>query len=262
MKTFGAKEMIKYAPKLSAVISVKNEERQLAECLTTLEFADEIIVLLDQCTDGSEDVARSFTDQIFRGTWESEGSRRNAGSQACKGEWVFEIDADERVPMALAAEIRHTVETSNADWHEIPVDNFVGNRLVRWGWGASFGKAAYPGLFRRGVKVWGNQRVHPCLTWSGERGKMLSQRLIHYVDRDLSDMIKRLDTYSTARARDLREQGNVGSTVSNVRRFFSRFIKCYFFRKGYREGGYGLMVAICAGLYPLLAHLKAKLEAD
>ena len=91
---------------------------------------------------------------------------------------------------------------------------------------------------------------------------MLSQRLVHYVDRDLSDMIKRLDTYSTARARDLREQKNVGSTVSNVRRFFSRFIKCYFFRKGYREGGYGLMVAICAGLYPLLAHLKAKLEAD
>ena len=254
--------MIQTVPKLSAVISVQNEEGQLAECLQTLKFADEIVVLLDQCTDGSENVARRFTDCIFPGSWEKEGNRRNAGIAACNGEWVFEIDADERVPEALATEIRRTVETSDADWHEIPVDNFIGDRLVRWGWGASFGKAAYPGLFRRGAKIWGDQRVHPSLIWTGCRGEMLSQRLIHYVDQNLSDMIKRLDNYTTARARDLREKRDAGSTVNNIRRFFSRFIKCYVCRKGYREGGYGLMIAICAGLYPLLAHLKAKLETD
>ena len=144
----------------------------------------------------------------------------------------------------------------------MPVDNYIGERLIRWGWGASFGKSAYPGLFRRGVKVWEDQRVHPNLTWSGRKGAMLSNRLLHYVDRNLSDMIKRLDNYSSARARDMRDSGQIGSTANNVRRFFSRFIKCYFFRRGYREGGYGLMIAICAGLYPLLAHLKAKLETQ
>ena len=249
-------------PKLSAVISVRNEEGQLAECLRTLKFSDEIVVLLDQCTDGSEGIARNYTNCIISGAWDKEGSRRNAGIEACAGEWIFEIDADERVSESLAVEIRKIVETSDFDWHEIPVDNFIGDRLIRWGWGASFGKAAYPGLFRRGVKVWGNQRVHPQLTWYGRKGEMLSQRLTHYVDRNLSDMIKRLNSYSTARARDLREKEEIGSTLNNVRRFFSRFIKCYVFRKGYREGGYGLMIAICAGLYPLLAHLKAKLETD
>ena len=254
--------MSKASLKLSAVISVHNEESQLAECLKTLEFADEIVVLLDKCTDDSEVVARKFTNRIVPGAWPKEGARRNAGIEACTGDWVFEIDADERVPKALSREIRHVVETSSADWHEVPVDNYIGERLIRWGWGASFGKAAYPGLFRRGVKVWGDQRVHPNLSWSGRKGAMLDNRLVHYLDRNISDMIMRLDSYSSARARDIRDSGQIGSTANNLRRFFSRFIKCYFLRKGYREGGFGLVIAICAGLYPLLAHLKAKLENE
>jgi len=245
---------------LSAVISVHNEQDQLAACLETLSFADEIVVLLDDCTDNSKTIAEQFTDRIVVGNWDIEGDRRNAGIKACRGKWVFEIDADERVPDALAAEIRDTVNTSRHAWHEIPVDNYIGERLVRHGWGASFGKAAYPGLFLKSAKVWGRQRVHPTLSWTGDKGRMLNNRLDHYVDRNISDMIRRLDNYSTARAKDLRESGNIGSTANNIRRFFSRFIKCYVFRKGYREGGYGLLIAVFAGLFPLISHLKAKLE--
>lgn len=248
---------------LSALISVHNEQDQLADCLQRLAFADEIVVVLDKCTDGSKAIAEQFTDQIHEGSWALEGARRNAAIAFCHGHWVFEIDADERVPQQLADEIRATVETSNHDWHEILVDNYIGGKLVRWGWGASFGKPAYPGLFRKGVKVWGAQRVHPALGWSGKKGPMLKARLDHYVDRNISDMIKRLDNYSSARARDLRAQGQTwGSTASNVRRLFSRFFKCYVGRKGYREGGYGLLIALFAGLYPLISHLKAKLEDD
>jgi hypothetical protein len=75
-------------------------------------------------------------------------------------------------------------------------------------------------------------------------------------------MIRRLDSYSTARARDLRDAGEIGTMARNLRRLVSRFFKCYVSRKGYREGGYGLLIAIFAGLYPLLSHLKAKLEND
>ena len=245
---------------ISAVISVRNEERQLADCLETLAFADEIVVLLDKCTDRSEEIARRFTANVQHGDWPTEGRRRNAGIAACTGDWVFEIDADERVTPELAREIRDVVNTTTADWHEIPVDNYVGARLVRHGWGASFGKAAYPGLFRKGVKTWGDQRVHPSLAWSGTKGAMLTHRIDHYVDRDIADMLKRLDSYSTARAKDLVESGDIGSTASNIRRVFSRFLKCYVARKGYREGGYGLAIAVCAGLYPLFAHLKAKCD--
>ncbi len=242
---------------LSAVISVHNEEHQLRDCLATLGFADEIVVLLDKCTDGSKEIAEEFTDKIVEGNWTIEGERRNAGIDACDGKWVFEIDADERVPEALAKEIRAVIETTGDDWHEILVDNYVGERLVRYGWGASFGKAAYPGLFKKGVKRWGMQRVHPSLTWSGKKGSMLESRLIHHVDRDISDMIKRLDSYSTARAKDLIDSGDIGSMPNNVRRFFSRFFKCFVSRKGYKEGGMGLLIAICAGLFPLISYIKA-----
>jgi glycosyltransferase involved in cell wall biosynthesis len=246
--------------KLSAVISIKNEESQLADCLDCLGFADEVVVLLDDCNDGSEEVASGYTDRLLEGNWPTEGQRRNAGIEFCRGEWIFEVDADERVSEELAQEIRQTIETTSFDWHEILVDNYIGEDLVRWGWGASYGKAAYPGLFKKGVKKWGDDRVHPRLTWSGKKGPKLKRRLLHYVDRNISDMICRLDSYSTARANDIRESGEIGSFTNNFRRLFSRFFKCYICRRGYKEGGYGFLIALFAGLYPLLSHLKAKLD--
>ena len=247
---------------LSALVTAHNEEKRLAACLERLTFADEIVVLLDKCTDASRVIAERYTDRLLEGAWEIEGDRRNAGIAFCGGKWILEVDADEWVSEALAGEIRRVVETTAFDWHEILVDNYIGERLVRWGWGASYGKAAYPGLFRKGVKVWGRQRVHPALQWSGRKGPMLTERIEHHVDRNISDMIRRLDSYSTARARDLRESGEIGTVSRNLRRLITRFFKCYVSRKGYREGGYGLLIALFAGLYPLLSHLKAKLEQD
>jgi hypothetical protein len=75
-------------------------------------------------------------------------------------------------------------------------------------------------------------------------------------------MIQRLDRYTTLRAADLREAGDPGRLRTNLRRVVTRFWHCYVGRKGYREGGYGLAIAICAALYPLLSHLKATLEDE
>ena len=247
-------------PVLSALVVVRDEERQLAECLGCLDFADEILVLLDRCRDRSRGIALDFTDRLIEGAWEREGPRRNAGIEACRGEWIVEIDADERVTPALAVEIRHTVETSTATWHLIPVDNYVGDRLVRWGWGASFGRSAHAALFRKGGKQWGHQRVHPTVTLSGAQGETLSSRLVHYVDRDISAMLRRLDRYTSAHAQDLRDRGDIGSYARNLRRIASRFWKCYIRRKGYREGPYGFLIALCAALYPILSYLKARLD--
>jgi glycosyltransferase involved in cell wall biosynthesis len=249
-------------PLLSALVVVRNEEAQLADCLACLAFADEIVVVLDRCEDASRDIARRFTDQIVEGAWEREGPRRNAGIAACHGEWIFEVDADERVGPDLAAEIRAVVAASPVDWHLIPVDNYIGEHLVRWGWGASFGRSAHAGLFRRGVKRWGEGRVHPAITLSGRRGPTLSARLAHYVDRDISDMLRRLDRYTTAHAQDLRDSGNIGTLGHNLRRIVSRFWKCYVGRRGYREGAWGFLVALCAALYPILSYLKARLERE
>jgi glycosyltransferase involved in cell wall biosynthesis len=249
--------------RLSALVVAHNEEKRLPSCLSKLRFADEIVVVLDKCTDGSKEIALAHGARIVEGSWDIEGDRRNTGIEACSGDWILEVDADEHVPPALAEEILRVIAETPWDWHEILVDNYIGERRVRWGWGGSYGKAAYPGLFRKGVKTWGRDRVHPSLTWRGRKGPMLANRLDHYVDKNISDMIRRLDSYSTARARDLRDKGETwGSFATNCRRMVTRFFKCYVRRKGYREGGYGMIIAVCAALYPMLSHLKAKYEKE
>jgi glycosyltransferase involved in cell wall biosynthesis len=247
-------------PRLSALVVAHDEERQLAECLGCLGFADEIVVVLDRCRDRSREIALRFAGRLVEGSWEREGPRRHAGIDACRGRWILEVDADERVTPELAIEIRRVVETSSAGWHLIPVDNYVGTRLVRWGWGASFGRSAHAALFRKGVKCWGEERVHPIVSLSGQQGQSLSSRLLHYVDADISEMLQRLDRYTSARALDLRDSGDIGSYRENLRRIGSRFWKCYIGRRGYREGPYGFLIALCAALYPILSYLKASLD--
>ncbi|MBL25130.1 MAG: glycosyl transferase [Rhodospirillaceae bacterium] len=245
--------------KLSALVVAHNEEDQLADCLEQLDFADEIVVVLDKCTDGSKEIAARFTDRLVEGSWEIEGDRRNKGIEACDGEWIVEVDSDERVPTPLAEEIRRTVENANAGYFLIPFDNYIGSKRVRYGWGASWGVSAAPRLFRKGHKKWGDQRIHPALELKGPKGT-LENRMVHYVDRNISDMIARLDRYTSAKAADLRASGDIGSFGHNVRRIFSRFWKCYVARRGYREGPYGFLNALFAGLYPILSYLKARLE--
>ena len=247
--------------RLSALVVAHNEEDNLDACLAALGFADELVVVLDKCTDGSKAIAAKYTTKLIEGSWDIEGPRRHAGLDACTGDWILEVDADERVSAELAAEIRNAIQDAPFGHFLIPYDNYIGKTLVRYGWGASWGVSATVRLFSKGAKVWGQQRIHPGVELKGER-MWLKNRMVHLVDKDISDMIQRLDRYSTARARDLRASGDIGSFANNLRRLFSRFFKCYIGRKGYKEGGYGFLIALMAGLFPLLAYLKARLEGD
>jgi glycosyltransferase involved in cell wall biosynthesis len=253
------------SPRLSALVVVHNEEAQLAECLETVRFADELVVVLDRCTDSSKDIAQRFDARTLEGAWDLEGPRRNTGIGACTGDWILEVDADERVTGQLAEEIRTTIATAPYGHFLIPFDNYVGDRLVKYGWGAAWGVSATVRLFAKGTegpaKQWGDQRIHPRLDLKGTPGR-LKEPMMHYVDRNISDMLQRLDRYTSARAMDLRADGDIGTYGRNVRRIFSRFWKCFVSRRGYREGGYGFLLALMAGLYPILSYLKARYEDD
>lgn len=246
---------------LSAVVCVRNEEQRLRDCLQSLGFADEIVVVLDRCTDGSEAIARQFKCRLVRGQFPLEGHRKTAAIGAAAGQWILEIDADERVSEALAGEIRAQVtEAGEASHFQVPIDNYIGQRLVRYGWGGSFGTSSVARLYRRDAKTWGNERLHPTVRFLGEAGPRLTQAIRHEVDDDISDMIARLDRYTRLRALDLVERGAVGGVGDNAFRGLRRFLKCYISCKGYREGGWGFLIALMAGLYPLLSTLRARLE--
>jgi glycosyltransferase involved in cell wall biosynthesis len=246
--------------RLSALVVAHDEEAQLAECLECLDFCDEIVVLLDRCSDRSQAIAEGLGARVVAGAWPLEGDRRNHGTAACKGDWVLEVDADERVPPELAAEIRQAIGRQDIDLYNIPLRNYVGRRWVRHGWGQNVGVRSKPVLFRKGVKRWGGERVHPGLAFPPNlrRGPRLVAAIDHFVDRDVSDLIRRIDRYTSAQAADLRDSGNIGSPWNCYRQLVSRFLRAYIGRAGYREGMLGLLLAILAGVSPLIAYLKAR----
>jgi glycosyltransferase involved in cell wall biosynthesis len=253
--------------KLSAVLCVHNEEARLADCLEKLDFADELVVVLDRCTDGSRTIAEWFGARIIEGAFELEGPRRNAAIDAAAGDWIVEVDADEHFPPQLGDEIRQAIESPTGDWYVIRLDNYVGKRLIRYGWGSGVGTTQVARLFRKGGKRWGNQRVHPNITLAGQKGGILDTPYAHYLDADIADLVSRINRYTTLRARDLRDHwreiGHVDETLRhNLARIFGRFYKCYWRRQGYREGKWGVLLALMSGLYPILSYFKAVLEDE
>lgn len=251
---------------LSALIVAHNEEAMLDDALASVAFCDEIVVVLDKCTDGSKAIAQKHTQHILEGSWELEGERRNLGIEACNGSWILELDADERIPSQLAEEITAFVQrhASTDGYALLPIDNYVGQRCIRYGWAGSFGTTMAKKLFRKGCKWWGMQRVHPQLTLKGQEYR-LNNPLIHYVDRDINDMIHRLQRYTDAAAADMRSKVKAGGKMPHfgvtLRKGFTRFYKSYVARKGYKEGRYGFLLALMAMLFPILSHIKAELES-
>jgi glycosyltransferase involved in cell wall biosynthesis len=247
---------------LSVVLCVHDEEAVVEACLQRLTFADEVVVLLDRCTDGSEAIARRYADRVLSGEFPLEGPRRAAAVASARGDWILEVDADEIVSPALAAELRALVDSApEADFFQVPIENYVGDHLIRYGWGGSFGTTSVARLFRRGAKTWGLEHVHPTVRFDGREGAILRHGIIHHVDADIGDMMRRLERYTALRAVDLSVRPK-GGVASNLFRAVRRFYKCYVGRKGYREGDWGVLIALMAALYPLISTLRARLEAE
>ena len=246
--------------RLSAVLCVHNEERRLARCLDALGFADEIVLVLDRCTDRTRAIGEAYGAVMLSGMFPLEGTRRAAGMNAASGDWILEIDADEIVSADLAREVLASLDDERFAFRKVPVDNYVGDRLIRHGWGGAFGTSLAARLYRRGLKRWGGERVHPGVAFDGLEGPRLTSPLRHQFADSVSDVFRRLDRYTDLKAQDLREHGGKTDITDNAWRGLRRFWKCYVRRRGWKEGGWGLMIAMMAGLYPLISALRADLD--
>jgi glycosyltransferase involved in cell wall biosynthesis len=246
--------------KLSAVLCVHNEERRLGRCLEALGFADEIVLVLDRCTDRTRQIGEAHGAVMISGVFPLEGARRAIGQQAASGDWILEVDADEIIGADLAAEVLGGLDDHRVAWRKVPVDNYVGERVIRHGWGGAFGTTLAARLYRRGAKRWGDERVHPSVIFDGAEGPRLKAAIRHQFGDNVSDVFRRLDRYTDLKAQDLREHGGKTGAWDNVRRGAQRFLKCYLKRGGWREGGWGLLISMMAGLYPLISALRADLD--
>lgn len=239
--------------KLSAVIVAHNEEKKIADCLRNLDFADEIVVILDKCSDRTKEIVLGFTNKIVEGSWNIEGARRNVALNATTGEWILEVDADERISPELRDEILEKIKSQPCGF-SAPIANYIGKRWVKYGWLRTIAVLERNTVSYRGLKKYDEDKeIHPTFKFSGEI-KKLKNPIIHLVDDDITDLLNRFNRYTTWYAGDLKNKKNFWRLIFGCE---MRFLKSFFVKKGYKEGLLGVLIAILCGLYPIVAHLKA-----
>ncbi|HEY8004555.1 MAG TPA: glycosyltransferase [Phenylobacterium sp.] len=245
--------------KLSALVCAHNDEARLADCLRRLDFCDEIVVVADRCTDRSQEIARHHGARLIDGIFPLEGQRKAAGVDACLGEWILEVEPDEQVDAKLAYEVRAAIHGRPAgDWFDVPVDNVLGGTLVRRGWGAGVGEALAPRLYRQRVKRWRPARVDPAVTLEGRHAGALETPIVRRGERDVGQMIARLDRRTSLRAQDLADAGQARGLAADTLRALGRFWIAYVWRQGVREGELGFLIALMAGLDVVLSGVRAR----
>ena len=245
--------------KLSALVCAQNDEARLADCLRRLVFCDEIVVIADRCVDRSADIARQFGARVIEGIFPLESQRKTAGVSACLGEWILEVEPDEYVDAKLAYEIRAAIHgRPGGDWFHVPLDNHVGETLVRRGWGAGLGEALAPRLFRRSMKRWKAGRVAPDVVLEGRYAGEIETPIGRWADADVGHLVGRVNRLTALKALDLADAEAGGKLISDVARGLRQFWTCYVWRQGVREGELGLLISLMAGLDAVLSGVRAR----
>ena len=226
---------------LSVIIIALNERDNIRECLASVAFADECIVLDGGSTDGTSDIATSMNAKVFFNTeWQGFGHQKNMALSHAQSDWVLSLDADERITPELALEIQQAMATANADVFEIPRQtNFCGTWIRHCGWTPD----RVARLFKRGSASFTDDKEHDRLSGPGlQRMSSLNQAMLHYSYPTPAHYWRKLQTYSQAWAEQKFAQGQ---TTSMGRAFLSAaaaFIKSYFLRLGFLDGAMGLVV--------------------
>jgi glycosyltransferase involved in cell wall biosynthesis len=238
---------------LSVVILTKNEESRIARCLDSVSWADEIIVVDDESTDKTVEVAKRYTNKIFIRKMDVEGRHRNWAYGQAKNLWVLSLDADEVVTPELKYEIEKILQNNpKENGFTIPRRNYIADYWVRYGgW--------YPSpqlkLFKKDKFRYEEVAVHPRAFMDEPCGHLKSD-IIHYSYRDLEDFLAKLNRQTSWEAKKWLEQNKPMRLGRFLWRTCDRFIRTYVGRKGYKDGFIGFVVAFNAALYQFISYLK------
>ncbi len=239
---------------VSVVVITKNEENNIVECLESVHgWASEIIVVDDESTDQTIELAEKYADKVFHRKMDNEGTHRNWAYAQAKNDWVLSLDADERIIPELRDEISETLQ-ENKEYHAftIPRRNYLGDYWVKHG-------GQYPAaqlrLFLKERFRYEEVEVHPRVFLEGETGH-LTKDMIHYSYRDFSHFLSKLNGQTTLEAKKWFQAKRKMSFGKAFWRMLDRFPRTYFRKKGHKDGFVGFMVAFFASLYQIISYAK------
>ena len=242
--------------RLSVAIITLNEERNLAECLASVSFADEIVVVDGGSRDRSCEIARAAGARVIEEPdWQGFGVQKNRAIDACSGDWVLSIDADERVPQNLRAEIQTVLRDSAFDVYEIPRSSYYCGRFMRHsGWWPDHVRR----LFRRGTARFSPAPVHESLQTDRSVGR-LNTPLEHWSFRTMEDVLDKVNRYSSLSAPVVIERGDRPSLFTAIFHGAGAFLRTYFLRCGFLDGSHGFMLAVSNAEGSYYRYVKAML---
>jgi (heptosyl)LPS beta-1,4-glucosyltransferase len=229
-------------PSISAVLIVKNEASKLPDCLKSLSWADEIIVLDSGSTDNTLAIAEEFSAKIYTDTdWQGFGVQRERAASFASSDWIFMIDADERVSPELQASILSAVQQPPAIW-------FV-NRLC-WCFGRYIKHSGMhpdwvPRLYPRGQAMFDATRVHERLVNNRQlTERNLSGYLLHHVYDSIRHQQQKAAHYAEEWALQRFAAGKKTSLTTAVLHAVACFLRMYVFRLGFLDGRQGFLLAL------------------
>ncbi|MHB8173844.1 MAG: glycosyltransferase family 2 protein [Nitrospirota bacterium] len=235
---------------LSVVVITKNEEKNIREALASASFADEIVVLDSFSTDRTVKICRDFTDKVFQEEWRGFSAQKQRAVDLASNDWVFVLDADERMTPGLAEEIKRLVEAGpDKSGYYCPRRNyFMGREIRHGGWYPDYSIR----FFNRRLGRFKDRAVHEAVELEGEAG-YLKNPMLHFTYDSVSDFLHRMDKYSTLAAEELRKEGRRTNISDLLLRSHGTFVKMYLLKGGFRDGIHGLLLA---GLYSYYTFAK------
>lgn len=239
---------------ISVCLITYNEEKNIVPCLESVSWADEAVIVDSFSTDRTLELARRYTDKIFQQPLVSFAQQKNAAVDASSNEWVLCMDADERVSLPLAQEIRRELLSQEGRWDGFYIRRHV-HYLGRWinhgGW--------YPDykliLYRRSKGVWGGVDLHTQVTVEGNT-KRLQEDLWHFTYQDLAHQLRTVSRYSEIVAQQWQREGKPFSLFGMIFRPFLKFLEGYGYKQGFRDGMPGLIIAVVSSFYVFMKYAK------
>jgi glycosyltransferase involved in cell wall biosynthesis len=237
--------------KISVTVITKNEEKNISACLKSVDWADEIIVVDSESTDKTVELAKQFTDKVYIRKWEGFVPQKRFALSLASNEWILSLDADERVTPELKEEIMN-LDPSDFNGFKIRRKNFLMEKeITSCGW-----EKDYQLRFFRKDKTNLNERlVHEKFIVDGKVGT-LKNPMLHYTFTSFEEYLTKINHYSGLKAEELfNKKKNVGGwTIFS--HTVSAFFAFYIFRRGFKDGVYGLIISFLHSLSTMLNYIK------
>jgi glycosyltransferase involved in cell wall biosynthesis len=222
---------------LSVVLIAQNAAAQLPECLASVAFADEVVVVDSGSSDGTAEVAARYGARVVAKEWLGFGLQKQFAVEQAAHDWVLCLDADERVSPELAASLVRALESPVAPVYRMARRNRFLGRWLRHGEGYPDWS---PRLFDRRQARWSDDVVHEKVLYAVSPGS-LEGDLLHDSAEDLGRYLEKQNRYSTLAAQELHRQGRGAGLVELALSPAVRFFKFYLLRLGFLDGLPGLV---------------------